>query len=207
MSIETLEFQLRRGPASAAVACRQGVANAGLKIFETESFAYRVVAVAWGRRGGLMRFEIALSPVTPQETRVVMRGRTWQAHGPVAKRLLRRRLSELRESIEALPVYVRITDYVGSFAGDPDVARELRDSALAPAMHAGEPVIVDFAGVELSTESFIHALVSDLIHSTEFYALGLIDFRHCSQSVRDRLETVVESSQHNAPGRRHDHRT
>lgn len=198
-SIETLEFQLRQDPASAAVACRQGATGDGLKILETESFEHRVVAVSLSL-GSLMRFEIALSSVTPEGTWVVMRGRIWGGHGPLVRARLRRRLSALRESIEAVPCTIRIADYVGRFAGDPDVAHELRDNALAPAMRAGEPVIVDFAGVELSTESFIHALVSDLIRSTDFYALGLIDFRHCSQSVRERLETVVESSQYNAPG-------
>lgn len=196
-SVETLEFQLRQDPASAAVACRHGATADGLKILETESFEHRVVAVSLSL-GSLMRFEIVLSSVTPEGTWVVMRGRIWGAGRGSAR--LRRRLSALRESIKAVPRTIRIAAYVGRFAGDPDVAHELRNNVLAPAMRAGEPVIVDFAGVELSTESFIHVLVSDLIHSTDFHALGLIDFRHCSQSVRERLETVVEASQHNVPG-------
>jgi hypothetical protein len=163
-SVETLEFQLRQDPASAAVACRQGATGDGLKILETESFEHRVVAVTLSL-GSLMRFEIVLSSVTPEGTWVVMRGRIWGAGRGSAR--LRRRLSSLRESIEAVPRTIRIADYIGRFAGDPDVAHELRDNVLAPAMRAGEPVIVDFAGVELSTESFIRALVSDLIRSTD----------------------------------------
>lgn len=198
-SVETLEFQLRQDPAGADVACRQGATRNGLKILETQSFEHRVVAVSLSL-GSLMRFEIALASVAPEGTLVVMRGRIWgAASGPLVKARLRRRLSALRERIEAVPRTIPIARYVGRFASNPDVAHKLRDNALAPAMRAGQPVIVDFAGVELSTESFIHALVSDLIGSRDFYALGLIDFRHCSQSVRERLETVVQSSQHNVP--------
>ncbi len=50
---------------------------------------------------------------------------------------------------------------VGTFAEDKDIARDLRMNRLTPALEKGEDVTLDFDGVELATQSFIHALISD----------------------------------------------
>ena len=66
---------------------------------------------------------------------------------------------------------IKVGEAVGDFAGDKDEARSLREGQLEPAMRAGEEVNLDFAGVELATQSFLHALVSDLVRSSKFDAL------------------------------------
>jgi hypothetical protein len=84
---------------------------------------------------------------------------------------------------------------VGDFAGDKDVARGIREEKLEPAMLGGASVTLDFSGVELATQSFIHALISDLVRSPRFDALDLITFINCNPSVRELIEIVVEYSQ------------
>jgi hypothetical protein len=90
---------------------------------------------------------------------------------------------------------VRLADSVGDFGGDKDIARDLRERVLEPAMVSDTSVVLDFSGVELVTQSFIHALISDLVRSTDYDALALLDFHGCNQSVRELIEIVVEYSQ------------
>jgi STAS-like domain of unknown function (DUF4325) len=92
-------------------------------------------------------------------------------------------------------IVIKLLDNVGDFAGDKDVAAALRTDTLEPAMLAGTPVVLDFEGVELATQSFIHALISELVRATKFDALKLIEFRHCSESIRELIEIVAEYSQ------------
>jgi len=90
---------------------------------------------------------------------------------------------------------IKVGEAVGDFAGDKDEAQSLREERLVPAMRSGQPVNLDFTGVELATQSFLHALVSDLVRSRDFDALELITFTNCNDSVRELVEIVVEYSQ------------
>jgi hypothetical protein len=92
-------------------------------------------------------------------------------------------------------IVLRIADAIGDFAGDKDAAAAIRETKLKPAMASREPVTLDFAGVELATQSFIHALISELVRSSDFDALESITFENCSASVRELIEIVVEYSQ------------
>ncbi len=83
----------------------------------------------------------------------------------------------------------------GDFAGDKDVARSIRETTLEPALRAGEALALDFDRITLATQSFIHALISDLVRSRDFDALDLITFENCNESVRELIEIVVEYSQ------------
>lgn len=92
---------------------------------------------------------------------------------------------------------VRLMEFVGDFAGDKDVAAELREEKLKPALASGKPVTLDFEDVNLATQSFIHALISDLVRSPDFDALDLLTFEHCNESVTELIEIVAEYSQDN----------
>lgn len=92
---------------------------------------------------------------------------------------------------------IKVGDAVGDFAGDKDEARSLRETQLAPAMRSGDAVALDFEGVELATQCFLHALVSDLVRSEDYDALALITFTNCNESIRELVEIVVEYSQEN----------
>src|SRR3954447_16510481 len=90
---------------------------------------------------------------------------------------------------------IKVGAAVGDFAGDKDEARALRQGQLAAATRAGEEVELGCESVELATQSFVHALISDLVRSKEFDALALTTFTNCNDSVRELVEIVVEYSQ------------
>src|SRR5260221_9125012 len=81
-----------------------------------------------------------------------------------------------------------------AFAEDKDVAAEIRENCLRPAMDAGEAVVLDFTGVRLTTQSFIHALISDVLRRNGEGVLELITFKGCNRVVRGVIKTVVQYS-------------
>src|SRR5438270_14072136 len=95
---------------------------------------------------------------------------------------------------------LRIAESVGDFAGDKDVATALREDKIKPILSAGRPLVLDFGGVEFATQSFIHALVSQLIRSDDFNALSLLTFENCTPSLRELIEIVADYSQEDMAG-------
>lgn len=79
-----------------------------------------------------------------------------------------------------------------TIAEDKDAAREIRETAILPALEQNEQVVLDFAAVELATQSYVHALVSDAIHRYGDDALQLIEFANCNDELRQLILTVVE---------------
>lgn len=91
------------------------------------------------------------------------------------------------KTIELLPI-------VGDFAEDKDVAAALRENEIRPAIASGENVVLNFAGVTLATQSFVHALISDLLRTQGESVLEKIEFKNCVPGVRGIVETVVQYS-------------
>jgi len=91
---------------------------------------------------------------------------------------------------------IQIFDYVGAFAENKDVARDLRLQHLMPALEKGEDIVLDFARVEDATQSFIHALISDALrkHGTTV-ALERIAFKSCNETVKKIITLVVDYMQ------------
>ena len=58
---------------------------------------------------------------------------------------------------------IRIFERTGEFAENKDVARDIRTKEIMPILQKGEMVILNFNGVNSATQSFIHALISDVI--------------------------------------------
>lgn len=90
---------------------------------------------------------------------------------------------------------VRVAPDAGSFAENKDVARDLRVGQLEPALQRGEPVVVDFDGVSLTTQSFVHALLSEPLRSKGPNILDRITFRNCTPAVQRLIELVCEYTQ------------
>ena len=95
---------------------------------------------------------------------------------------------------------IRLSEFVGDFAGDKDAAARLREQELKPAVASGESVVLDFSGVDLATQSFIHALISELVRADDLNALNLLTFENCNPSVRELIEIVAEYSQEDVTG-------
>jgi len=87
---------------------------------------------------------------------------------------------------------IRLFDLVGSLAEDKDAAQKLRRETLMPLVKERHKVILDFKGVEDATQSFIHALLSELIRETEGEALDLIYFKNCNETVKIIINMVVD---------------
>lgn len=82
--------------------------------------------------------------------------------------------------------------FVGKFAEDKDKARSIRQDFLWPPVKARHTVVLDFAKVEDATQSFIHALLSELIRDTRGEALDLVYFKNCNETVKKIVNIVVD---------------
>ncbi len=90
---------------------------------------------------------------------------------------------------------IKIGERAGEFAQNKDVARGIRTDQLLPALESGDNVIVDFKGVTLTTQSFIHALLSEPIRRLGADVLDRIEFTNCGEEVKTLIEIVAEYSQ------------
>jgi hypothetical protein len=75
------------------------------------------------------------------------------------------------------------------------VAAGIRERDLKPALDQGQKIRLDFRGVEGATQSFVHAMVSELIRKSGADVLDRIEFSSCNPTVRSVVEIVVEYSQ------------
>lgn len=90
---------------------------------------------------------------------------------------------------------IKLLALVGSFAENKDSARKIRIKKIIPALEQKQKVILDFAGVEAATQSFVHALVSELIRG---YGAGVLDqiyFKNCNENIKKIINIVVEYMQ------------
>ncbi len=90
--------------------------------------------------------------------------------------------------IEILPI-------VGSFAENKDIAKEIRIKKLIPALESREEITLDFSGIDAATQSFIHALISDLIRAYGVEVLDKISFKNCNENVKKMISIVVDYMQ------------
>lgn len=80
----------------------------------------------------------------------------------------------------------------GSFAENKDIAARLRKERILPAILKDQTVRLDFGGVTLTTQSFVHALISEVLRQKGEPALDLLEFEGCNESIRGIIETVVQ---------------
>ena len=90
---------------------------------------------------------------------------------------------------------IRLFNSVGKFAENKDIARDIRIKEILPALERREDVFIDFAGVESATQSFMHALISDVIRKKGIDVLDKIYFKNCSETVKKIINIVVDYMQ------------
>lgn len=88
---------------------------------------------------------------------------------------------------------------VGDFAEDKDKAADIRLKQIFPALKEGKSIILDFQNVNSATQSFIHALISDVIRKEGIEVLDKIQFRNCNGVVKAIIEIVVDYMQEPSP--------
>jgi hypothetical protein len=90
-----------------------------------------------------------------------------------------------------IDIYERAT----SFAEDKDVAASIREREIRPTLSTGDSIVLDFSRVEGATQSFIHAMLSDLIRTMGAVVLDRIEFKSCNDTIQPIIEIVVQYSQ------------
>lgn len=90
---------------------------------------------------------------------------------------------------------IKLLPIVGSFAENKDLAREIRIKKIIPVLEKDGEVILDFEGVESATQSFIHALISDLIRIYGIDILDKVFFKNCSETIKKLISIVVDYMQ------------
>lgn len=87
---------------------------------------------------------------------------------------------------------------VGNFAENKDIARDIRVNIILPTLDKKEEIILDFTKVDSATQSFIHALISDVIRKHGIQVLDKIYFKGCVANVKKIVEIVIEYMQEHA---------
>lgn len=86
---------------------------------------------------------------------------------------------------------ITLYEEVGAFAENKDRAREIRQKQIIPALEKREIVILDFEKITSTTQSFIHALISDVIRVFGYDVLDRIYFKNCNEVTKAIIEIVV----------------
>lgn len=90
---------------------------------------------------------------------------------------------------------INIFQHAGDFAENKDVARDLRVEKITPTLDKGEGVILDFENVASTTQSFIHALISDVLRTNGDEILDRLLFKNCSETVKKIISIVIDYMQ------------
>ncbi|MFY9463389.1 MAG: STAS-like domain-containing protein [Candidatus Sungiibacteriota bacterium] len=94
-----------------------------------------------------------------------------------------------------MSIIIKIKDLAGNFAENKDVAKDLRITKIIPTLSDGKEVVLDFSGVSGTTQSFIHALISEPIRQFRDVALEKMSYKNCSNFVKEVIKTVYEYMQ------------
>lgn len=79
---------------------------------------------------------------------------------------------------------------VVEFDEDVDRAAQVRDQVVAPALHRGELVVLDFGGMRAATQSFAHALLYRLVRDVAEVAAGL-SIARATSATREAIRAVA----------------
>ena len=91
--------------------------------------------------------------------------------------------------------HISIFEKARAFAENKDVARDIRLREIIPALEKNEEIILDFKRVDAATQSFIHALISDVIRKYGSDVLGRIAFKSCDGTIKKIINIVVDYMQ------------
>lgn len=90
---------------------------------------------------------------------------------------------------------IKIYNKTGAFAGNKDIARDIRINEIISYLENEAPIILDFQNVESATQSFIHALISDVIRQKGVNVLDQLMFKNCNTTIQKIIGIVVEYMQ------------
>ena len=92
-------------------------------------------------------------------------------------------------------IEIKLLNQVGYFAENKDIAREIRLKQIMPALDQRENIILDFAGVDSATQSFMHALLSEVLRHYGSQVIEQIQFKSCTKTLEKIITLVLEYMQ------------
>jgi hypothetical protein len=92
-------------------------------------------------------------------------------------------------------ITIKLFKLTGSFAENKDVARKIRLEKIMPSLEKNQQITLDFSGIEATTQSFIHALISDAIRKFGPEVLERINFKSCNDKLKKIILIVTEYMQ------------
>lgn len=90
---------------------------------------------------------------------------------------------------------INLFEKTGAFAENKDIAREIRIKEIIPTIQKGESIVLDFNNIDAATQSFVHALISDLIRKYGNEILEKIKFKSCNEKVQKIIMIVTDYMQ------------
>lgn len=81
------------------------------------------------------------------------------------------------------------TVHAAEFDEDTEAAARIRTGEIRPRLERGESVIVDFKGIRAPTQSFVHALLYEVLQMPE--GLVGLSFRSCTASTQEVIKAVA----------------
>jgi len=90
---------------------------------------------------------------------------------------------------------ILIYERTGNFAGNKDIARDIRLNEILPYIEKEDIIVLNFNRVESATQSFIHALISDVIRTYGATVLEKLLFKDCDSKIQKVISIVSEYMQ------------
>ncbi len=90
---------------------------------------------------------------------------------------------------------ISVFERFGEFAENKNKAKNVRTTLIEPSIKNGNTICLDFKGVNNATQSFIHALISNLIRIHGIEALEKIEFKNCNETLKTIITIVVDYMQ------------
>lgn len=91
--------------------------------------------------------------------------------------------------------HIQLSEYLAAFAENKDIARTIRLEQIIPALERGEEVVLDFTNINSVTQSFIHALISDLLRNYGDEVLDKLSFKSCNEVIQKIISIVIDYMQ------------
>jgi hypothetical protein len=92
-------------------------------------------------------------------------------------------------------ITINLFKIAGSFAENKDLARDVRIKQIIPALENSEEVVLDFEQIDAATQSFVHALISDLIRKYGIEVLDSVSFKSCNDKIQKIISIVIDYMQ------------
>ena len=90
---------------------------------------------------------------------------------------------------------LKIFDKFGEFAENKNKAKKIRERILEPRVNRGEIICLDFESVNNATQSFVHALISNLLRKYGIDVLDQIEFKNCNETLQTIITIVIDYMQ------------